>query len=103
MSVEQISRYAGCDPTLAQAREYLMRCWPVGEDDAEFAPYKCQRDELSVQEGCVLWGARVVIPPQCRQEVMQELHLAHPGINRMKGLARSYVWTVSREDVVGTS
>ena len=32
------------------------------------------------------------IPPQCRQEVMQELHLAHPGVNRMKGLARSYVW-----------
>ena len=44
-----------------------------------------------MQDGCVLWGARVVIPPQCRQKVIQELHLAHPGINRMKGLTRSYV------------
>ena len=24
--------------------------------------------------------------------MMCELHAAHPGINRMKGLARSYVW-----------
>ena len=25
-------------------------------------------------------GARVMIPPQCRQEVLHELHLAHPGV-----------------------
>ena len=73
---------------LAHIHEYLMCSWPAGEDDAEVAPYKCRRDELSVQDGWVQeW-----LFPQCRQEVMQELHLAHPGINRMKGLARSYVW-----------
>ena len=77
---------------LAHVREYLIHGWPVGEDDATFVPYRCRRDELSVQDGCVLWGARVVIPPHYHQEVIQELHLAHPGINRMKSLARSYVW-----------
>ena len=92
VGAEQLSRYIGRDPTLAHVCEYLMRGWPAGENDAQFAPYKCRRDELSVQDGCVLWGARVITPPQCRQEVMQQLHLAHPEINRMKGLARSYVW-----------
>ena len=52
----------------------------------------CGKMELNVQDGCVLWGARVVIPQQGRQQVMSELNAAHPGINRMKGLARSYVW-----------
>lgn len=33
-----------------------------------------------------------MIPPQGRDQVLKELHQAHPGINRMKGLARSYVW-----------
>ena len=37
-------------------------------------------------------GARLVILPQCQQEVLQEIHLAHPGISRLKNLARSYVW-----------
>ena len=45
-----------------------------------------------MEGGCVLWGARVVIPPQWRQEVLHELHLTHPGISRMKSLARSYAW-----------
>ena len=62
VSAEQISRYTGRDPTLAYVREYLMRGWPAGEDDAEFAPYKCQRDELSVQDGCVLWVQEWLFP-----------------------------------------
>ena len=56
------------------------------------APYHYRRDELSVQGGRVLWGARVVIPPQGPQEVLHELHHAYPGISSMKSLARRYVW-----------
>ena len=56
------------------------------------AQYHRRRDELSVLGGCVLWGAKVVIPPQCRQELLHELHLAYPGFSRMKSLARRYVW-----------
>ena len=40
----------------------------------------------------VLWGNQVTIPPQLRDQVLEELHQAHPGICRMKALARSYVW-----------
>ena len=39
-----------------------------------------------------MWGARVVIHPQGQQAVLQELHTAHPGMTRMKALARMYVW-----------
>ena len=39
-----------------------------------------------------MWRTRIVIPPQGRQAVLQELHEGHPGITRMKGLARMYVW-----------
>jgi len=50
------------------------------------------REELSVQNGCVLRGNRVIIPKQGQQQVMEVLHESHPGNNRMKGLARSCVW-----------
>ncbi|XP_043093292.1 LOW QUALITY PROTEIN: uncharacterized protein K02A2.6-like [Puntigrus tetrazona] len=58
----------------------------------EFDPFTTRKDELSVQDGCVLWGARVIIPTIGRPEVLKQLHQCHPGVSRMKALARSYVW-----------
>ena len=34
----------------------------------------------------------VIIPPPRKERVIQELHETHPGIARMRSLARSYVW-----------
>ena len=39
-----------------------------------------------------MWGSRVVIPPEGRKAVLQQLHEGHPGTTRMKLLARMYVW-----------
>ena len=33
-----------------------------------------------------------MVPPQGRSQVVDELHETHPGICKMKSLARSYVW-----------
>ena len=54
--------------------------------------YWSKRDELSVEGGCILWGGRVIIPESLRETVLLELHDVHPGITRMKVLARSFVW-----------
>ena len=51
-----------------------------------------RRTEISVEDGCLLWGTRVIIPPKGREKVLVVLHEAHPGITRTKSLARSYVW-----------
>ena len=40
----------------------------------------------------MLWGSKVVISPKGRSSVLSMLYEAHSGINRMKGLARAYVW-----------
>ena len=45
-----------------------------------------------MKDGCVLWGSRVVIPPAGRANVLQLLQKGHPGITRMKALARAVVW-----------
>ena len=47
---------------------------------------------MGVEVGCLFWGSRVVIPKQYRAKVLTELHSSHPGIVRMKGLARMHVW-----------
>ena len=41
---------------------------------------------------CVLWGSCVIVPRADHAKVLDELHDGHPGITRMKALARSLVW-----------
>ena len=69
----------------------LLHGWRA-TDDQTMKPFQQRRDKLSVQDACILWGSHVVIPPPGRLKVIDELHAAHPGISRMKSLARSYVW-----------
>ena len=92
VSAKQISTWTKRDKVLSSVHEYLLKGWSNNDRRPELQPYKNRRHELSVHDGCILWGSRVVIPMKGRKLVMQELHSAHPGINKMKGLARSYVW-----------
>ena len=55
-------------------------------------PYWLRRYELSVEDGVLLWENRVVMPFPGQSAVLSELHETHPGVSRMKALARSYVY-----------
>ena len=79
------------DPVLAVVKQAVMHGWPKNVN-SELQPYSNRRTELSLHEGCLLWGNRIIAPPQERKRILQELHDAHPGIVRMKALARGYVW-----------
>ena len=88
---DQIARWTLKDPVLVQVRQFVEQGWP-SKTPSELAPYSTRRDELSIQQGVLMWGARVIVPPQARETLLDELHYTHPGIVRMKGLARSYLW-----------
>nr|XP_047141340.1 uncharacterized protein K02A2.6-like [Hydra vulgaris] len=62
------------------------------ESKVELKPYTSRFPELSTEGGCLLWGRRVVVPRVLRETVLEELHEVHPGVSKMKALARSYVW-----------
>ena len=88
-----IERLTGKDPTLARVRNFVWHGWPKERtDDPEIQPYLKRRDELSIVDRCILWGSREVVPPTVRKTILDELHEGHPGISRMRSLARSYVW-----------
>ena len=67
--------------------------WPEkkdGDDPAE--KFRKIADSLSVCHGCLLYGARVVIPTKLRRQVLDLLHECHFGIQRIKQLARTAVY-----------
>ena len=92
VSVNEIRTGTRCDPILSQVIKFVQHGWPNHNSDETLKPYFTGKDELSVQDGCLLWGNRVVVPPKERARVVEELHETHPGICRMKALVRSYVW-----------
>ena len=80
------------DPTLLKEKAFVLQGFPSDKLEVEFTPYQSRAQELSVINGCILWGARVVVPPQGREAVLKELHYTHPGCCKMKALARCYIW-----------
>ena len=69
----------------------ISRGWPNKVDES-LHPYQTRRNELSVLNGCIVWGACVIVPPPGRQDILNELHETHPGCSKMKALACSFIW-----------
>ena len=59
---------------------------------SEVRPYWNIRDEFTVDDGIVLWGARMIIPASLGKEVLQQLHASHQGQERTLRRARQIVY-----------
>ena len=90
-SADKLKEWTRRDPILSKVYYYISSGWPNNVDES-LHPYRTRKDELSVLKVCILWGACVIIPPQGRQHVLNELHDTHPGFCKMKALAHSYIW-----------
>ena len=91
VSVVQVCQATRVDPALSKVIHCLRHGWPANLPDL-LKPYFNRRDELSMEEGCVLWGMRVVVPKKLQSAVLTMLHEGHVGMVKMKMIARSYVW-----------
>ena len=92
VNAAQVKQRTERDPVLSKLKTYLLHGWPSVVDSEELKPYVKRMTELSLQDGCIFWGARVVTPPPGRSQIVVEIHETHPGVSLMKSLARSYVW-----------
>jgi len=66
VDAKDISRESRRDPVLARVLNYTLTGWPNYVSSEELKPYFTRRHELTVDQGCVLWGMRVIIPPSLR-------------------------------------
>ena len=80
------------DPSLSQVLQYTLEGWPQKGVSDNLKIFYQRRDQLSTDQGCLLWGTRVIVPEVWQGRLLNELHYTHPGIVKMKLLAHSYMW-----------
>ncbi|XP_055527925.1 uncharacterized protein K02A2.6-like [Wyeomyia smithii] len=82
------------DSVLSTVVQYIHQGWPSKQTVAsnpELQQFYNQRESLTIVQGCALFGERLIIPSRLRKRFLGQLHARHPGIGRMKTIARSYV------------
>lgn len=74
VGVKEIQARTRSDVVLSQVVKFVQHGWPNCNKEGAFQPYSAGKEEFSFQDGCLLWGNRVVVPPKVRDRVMEELH-----------------------------
>ena len=80
------------DRTLTVIRRHIQEGWPEDKMEEVWKPYYRKKLELLNYNELVWWGSRIIVPYKLQKAILETLHEGHPGIVRMKSLARSYVW-----------
>ena len=72
----------------------IMAGWPNDRHDVppKARPYFDCRDELTVQDGIVYRGDKIVVPKSMRLEMKQKVHIGHLGINSWLRRARDTIF-----------
>ena len=91
VDANEVQKATRSDPLLKKVLLYTKKGWPEQVPEA-LKPFARRRTELSIEDDCLLLGVRVIVPLTLQAAVLKELHCNHPGIARMKGLARGHVW-----------
>lgn len=80
-SADMIQQTTQRDPLLSSVMKQIKQGCPAVHE---------KKVELTIQDGSLMWGSRVLHPPKHQTQVLDELHDGYLGV--AKALARSYVW-----------
>ena len=91
ITAQAIKAATRTDAILSKVLLYTQQGWPAEVSEA-LQPFITRKCELTIEDGCLLWGVRVIIPKNLQPDILVELHHGHPGISKMKALARGHFW-----------
>ncbi|XP_062702030.1 uncharacterized protein K02A2.6-like [Aedes albopictus] len=80
------------DATFQAVLKQVRDNWPSTRHSNEVGSFYKRREALCEANGYLMFMDRIVIPKSLQSSVLKQLHVGHPGMQRMKSLARSFVF-----------
>ena len=99
---EQLQRCTGQDKALQTLKTTVLTGWPMQKEQVpvNIREYWSYRKELTVHNGTLFKGSRVVIPRVMRPEVKSRIHSSHLGVEACLCKARDTVfWPNTKAEV----
>ncbi|KAL8607946.1 hypothetical protein ACOMHN_005501 [Nucella lapillus] len=103
--LEELQQKTDADSELSKLKDVIIEGWP---DNAKELPknlrdYWSCRDEMSVQDGLVMKGERIVVPQAMQRYILQNIHAGHQGSEKCKLRAKTCVfWRGISADIDAT-
>ena len=90
------------DEVMKLLKEVIIHGWPEKKDDVpvQIAPYFSYRDELTVHNGLIMKGERIVIPKAERRRIKESIHASHLGQGSALRRARECVYWPGMTDEI---
>ncbi len=93
LTLTEIQTATATDETLSKVVEFVLMQWPPkGQIPADLLPYYHVRDELHLEQDCLVRDCQFVAPVGLRKQILGLAHAGHPGITRMRRLVRETYW-----------
>lgn len=91
--LSSLREHLKADSTCTALMQYCTDGWPdKSRLQGELRHYWADRAVLTVHDGLLLWGTRLVIPSALQGDVLQKLHEGHLGVTKCRGRAKQTVW-----------
>lgn len=92
--IDRLRKLTSEDPELSILQSIILTGWPEQAQELPKAVrhFWSMKDHLSLENGTVIKGTRIMIPSQMQKEILDILHTSHQGIEKTRLLARTCVY-----------
>ena len=91
--LESVRLHQESDSVCKQVVSYCLNGWPKkSKIQTLVKPFYSVAGELTIQDGLLMRGSRLVISTEMQAEVLTQLHASHQGISKSRLRARQSVW-----------
>ena len=85
-SLHQLRVSTQADDELALLKHTIIQGWPksIKQVSPVLQPFWTSREELTIEDGLILKGTRIVIPTKHQEAILKLIHEGHLGLNKCK-------------------